>query len=721
MAAVARRPRFVKSPVTGCALSTRGGSAREGMPGATAPASRTRSALSAFLAELRRRRVIGALAIYGTVAFAILQVVEPVMHGLHLPESVLSVVVVLLAMGFPVVTFVAWAFDLTTRGLERTAPLPESTGREPLRGGRLALLLLGMGIAVALPGLGWHFLLGDSRVDGDAGDPRSPLAGARYVPLTDADGRDEAAAMSRDGRFVAFLSDRGGRRDVWLTQVGTGQFTNLTRGFGREIGNPSLRAVGFSPDGALVTFWGRAPLGPGAPEISVWATPLLGGSVRPYLEGVAEYDWASDGRLVFHEPGSGDPTFVSETGRRDAARKVFQAPEGLHAHFQTWSPDRSFVYFVQGVPPDRMDLWRMRPDGTGAERVTHHDAAVTHPVFLDPATLLYLATDAEGAGPFIHVLDAASGRGRRVSVGVDRYTSLAASADGRKIVATLATPRSTLWRVPMVDGQVDVAHARRVPLSTGGGGSPRLGPGYLLHVSSKGTGDALWRLRDGEASEIWSAPDVRIVGAPAIRADGRRIAFVARHAGGGTSLRAVNPDGTDARVLADGVEFRGAPAWTPGGEALTVGVVVDGLPRLFRVPAEGGAPAPFLPDTSSDPAWSPDGETVVYTGADVGTAYPLRAATADGKQANAPSLALTRGARHVAFVPGRRSLLVLRGDIQHKDLWEVDLDSGATRQVSRVEPDFDVRDFDVSPDGSEVVLERVQVQSDVVLIERAAP
>jgi dipeptidyl aminopeptidase/acylaminoacyl peptidase len=684
-----------------------------------APASRTRSALSAFGAELRRRRVVGALAIYGTVAFAILQVVEPVMHGLHLPESVLSVVVVLLALGFPVVTFLAWAFDLTTSGLERTAPLPGSTERESLRGGRLAALLLAMGIAVALPGLGWHFLLGDSRVDGEAGDPRSPLAGARYVPLTDADGRDEAAAISRDGRFVAFLSDRGGRRDVWLTQVGTGQFTNLTRGYGREIGNPSLRAVGFSPDGALVTFWGRAPLGPGGPEIGVWAAPLLGGSVRPYLEGVAEYDWATDGRLVFHEPGPGDPTFVSDSGRRDAARKVFQAPPGLHAHFQTWSPDRSFVYIVQGVPPDRMDLWRMRPDGTGPERVTHHDAAVTHPVFLGPTTLLYLATDDEGGGPYIHVLDVARGKGRRVSVGVDRYTSLASSADGRRVVATLATPRSTLWRAPIVEGQADLAHARRVPLSTGSGGSPRFGPGFLLYVSTRGAADVLWRLGDGDASEIWSAPDVRIVGAPAIRADGRRIAFVARQAGGGTSLRAVNPDGTDARVLADGVELRGAPAWAPDGAALVVGVVVEGLPRLFRVPAEGGRPTPFLPDTSSDPAWSSDGATVAYTGADVGTAYPLRAASADGKPASAPSLSLTRGARHVAFLPGRRALLVLRGDIQHKDLWEVDLDSGATHQVSRVEPGFDVRDFDVSPDGSEVVLERVQVQSDVVLIERA--
>jgi len=32
-------------------------------------------------------------------------------------------------------------------------------------------------------------------------------------------------------------------------------------------------------------------------------------------------------------------------------------------------------------------------------------------------------------------------------------------------------------------------------------------------------------------------------------------------------------------------------------------------------------------------------------------------------------------------------------------------------------PDFAIRDFDISPDGRELVLERVQEQSDVVLLD----
>ncbi len=43
-----------------------------------------------FFAELKRRRVIRALVAYGIAAFAVLQIIEPVMHGLHWPDAVLS-------------------------------------------------------------------------------------------------------------------------------------------------------------------------------------------------------------------------------------------------------------------------------------------------------------------------------------------------------------------------------------------------------------------------------------------------------------------------------------------------------------------------------------------------------------------------------------------------------------------------------------------------------
>jgi hypothetical protein len=109
----------------------------------------------------------------------------------------------------------------------------------------------------------------------------------------------------------------------------------------------------------------------------------------------------------------------------------------------------------------------------------------------------------------------------------------------------------------------------------------------------------------------------------------------------------------------------------------------------------------------------------VFSGPDIGTTFPLKAVTAAGAAHTLPKLTLTRGARHVVFMPGRRELVYARGDIQHKNLWLIDLETGKEQQLTNLAPDFDMRDFDISPDGRELVLEQVREHSDVVLLELA--
>jgi len=97
----------------------------------------------------------------------------------------------------------------------------------------------------------------------------------------------------------------------------------------------------------------------------------------------------------------------------------------------------------------------------------------------------------------------------------------------------------------------------------------------------------------------------------------------------------------------------------------------------------------------------------------------VKGVTANGTSYPIPSLTLTRGARRLRFLGGQRTLVVMRGDIQHKDLWQIDLASGTERQLTSLPADVNVRDFDVSPDGREIVFEQVQEQSNVVLINLA--
>jgi Tol biopolymer transport system component len=543
---------------------------------------------------------------------------------------------------------------------------------------------------------------------------RSPLHDAQFVNVTDFGGTERAAAVSRDARFVAFLSDRDGPTDVWITQVGTGQFYNLTRGRLPGLVNPSVRTMGFSPDGALVTFWARGVEGPNAGEIGIWAVPTLGGEVRPYLEGVAEFDWSHDGsRLVYHTPGPGDPMFVRDSGQATPGRQIFVAAAGLHGHFPKWSPDGAFVYFVQGSLPDRMDIWRITRTGQAAERVTHHNSQVSHPVLLNHRELMYLATDKDGSGPWLYSLDVERRVPRRVSSGLERYTSLAASADGRRLVATRANPKGTLWRLPIADE----AAATPITLTTGRGFSPRLGPGYLLYVSSNGASDVIWKLANGAATELWSAPEGRIIGGPEIAHDGHSVTFSVEQRGK-TLLYVMNADGTSARVVSESLELRGAPAWAPDGQSITAAANVDGTPHLFRI-SRGGATVPLVREYAVDPVWSPGGEFLVYSGADIGTTFSVKAVTPAAQPYVIPNLTLTRGARRLRFLHGGRALIVMRGEIQHKDLWLIDLETGSERQLTKLPPDFNVRDFDVSPDGREMVLERVEEHSDVVLIDLA--
>src|SRR5215813_6423193 len=139
-----------------------GGDAARSLPVESSGASRSGSTvrpkpagLNGSFAELKRRRVFRALVAYGIAAFAVLQIIEPIMHGAHWPEIVLSYVVAGLAAGFPLVVGLAWVFDVNAGRIERTAPAAAAG----LRGIRLALLLVGIGVLSAAPGLFYYFVV----------------------------------------------------------------------------------------------------------------------------------------------------------------------------------------------------------------------------------------------------------------------------------------------------------------------------------------------------------------------------------------------------------------------------------------------------------------------------------------------------------------------------------------------------------------------------------
>src|SRR6185295_17457096 len=276
---------------------------------------------------------------------------------------------------------------------------PAVVSPHPLRGRWAAIILIALASALAAWGV--------RRLNPA---PEDPLSNATFTRLTNFEGDETQATLSPDGKFAAFLSDRDGPLDLWLTQVGSGRVVNLTPA-SHMPGLRPVRNIGFSADGSEIWF-GGAPFG------RMRIMPMMGGPPRLFLvDRAVEVAWSADGaRIVYHTDAAGDPMFVADrTGV--GARQIFVDPTvGGHSHHQAWSPDGRWIYFTRGLQDTwQMDVWRIAASGGPPERLTYHNAYVGFPTPIDNRNVLYNAKDRDGSGPWLWALDTYSRATRRVA------------------------------------------------------------------------------------------------------------------------------------------------------------------------------------------------------------------------------------------------------------------------------------------------------------------
>ena len=572
----------------------------------------------------------------------------------------------------------------------------------------------------------------------------NPLPSQGFEIFTDWPGSEGHAEISPDGKVVAFLADRDGEVDLFSSQVGTGVFRNLTESV--ESLHPVIaiqRRIGFSGDSARLWFGARGQ------KVEL---PWSGGPLRTFLvPGAQTPAWSSDERLVYFNQFNADSLLIADSAGRNAKDLPIDWPAAdvaAHTHNMVWSPDNEWIYLVHGDvrdwnhQTDDMDIWRVRPSGGTPERLTYLNTSVTFLAMLGADTLVFIAPEHDGSGSWLWALDLRQSgwwpwsrrqaEPRRIPTGIDQYISVSGSRDARRIVATKANPTATLWTVPILEDRLaDENDVSRFQVGTERALAPRFArhaaSPLLFYLSAQGTRDRVWRF-DTRSFEITSGAEGHLSETPAPAPDGSRIA-VAVTESGHRRLMVMNQDGQGSQTLATSIDIQGTPDWSPDGRSIAVAGRDAAGDGLFIISATGGTPQRLVSGAAVDPAWSPRGDFIVYSGEFSGgsslarpAGAPLLAVRPDGSTYDLPAIAGSSDSREgLRLSPGGyrfldQQRLVYRPQPESWDFWLFDLTTGERRQITRLGNKGSLRGFDVAPDAKHIVFDRVQQNSDIVLI-----
>jgi TolB-like protein/Tfp pilus assembly protein PilF len=104
-----------------------------------------------FFAELKRRNVYKVAVAYAVVAWVIAQIATQIFPFLEIPNWVVRLVIVLIAIGFPIALVIAWAFELTPEGLKRTENVDlAASARQPRKHAWIFVVIVGAVFSIGL-------------------------------------------------------------------------------------------------------------------------------------------------------------------------------------------------------------------------------------------------------------------------------------------------------------------------------------------------------------------------------------------------------------------------------------------------------------------------------------------------------------------------------------------------------------------------------------------
>jgi TolB protein len=255
---------------------------------------------------------------------------------------------------------------------------------------------------------------------------------------------------SPDGRWVAFLSDRGGQTDLWMVPAAGGAARRLTNDQALEV-NPRWAADGRS------IYYARNEL-----QVDVQLIPAAGGAPRTL------FTWAGYDIIDVPQP-SRDGRSILFVSSRSGNLDIWSVPSSggeptpfvanaLNDDRPRYSPDGTQVLFT-AVRGTETDLWVIPSTGGEARNLTNAPGIESEALWSPDGSRVAFASDRDGRD--LWVIPAAGGAATRVTRGNVRPASLLWSPDGRYLyyVGNRAGGGRELFRVSADGGEIEALGA----------------------------------------------------------------------------------------------------------------------------------------------------------------------------------------------------------------------------------------------------------------------
>ena len=328
-----------------------------------------------------------------------------------------------------------------------------------------------------------------------------PLSGPELVRLSPDDGHTyQGPAISPDGKFVAYTSDRGGSRQVWLQQVAGGEPIQVTHSDAPVLG------ARFFPDGTRLVY---GTLAPDTNKSTIEVIPVLGGQARvlattqgaiyggiapdgrqiAYFEAIPRHPWA---RLMIASIEGGEPHELTQWPRTQPAQSA--------EHTLAWTSDSRYLLCVGSTEPDGVGFgktwdWFALPVDGGAPKPTGAGKALraagltlAEPMLVYNGRVLFGGSRGKQENvweiPFSPASWSASGAPRQLTFGTEMERPIDISASGT-LTLSVAKDSTDVYMVPLspssgqpTGGSVRLTHDGRFKQRWAAGGEP--GVSYFL-------------------------------------------------------------------------------------------------------------------------------------------------------------------------------------------------------------------------------------------------